>query len=170
MKAIAFDLDAASLMSLEEALPAWKIEEVNGISTAAVSRNWNPGAADLLVVNARTKVAETLGLCRFLVHSRGYSADFRGLDAEQLRSDDRRHTQTLRLSSPLLVLIHPGQYVLMGAALEAGADICLVLPIHSWDVLGALAKARGGKQTGWHTLSLGLSQREDSWRANGAQG
>lgn len=148
-KAIAFDLDAASLMSLQEALPAWKIEEVNGISTAAVSGDWNPGVADLLVVNARTEVAETLGLCRFLVHARRYSADFRGRDAEKLRSDDSRHTGELRLESPLLVLIRPGQHVLMGAALEAGADICLVLPIQTRDVLGALAQARPRQSARW---------------------
>jgi alkylation response protein AidB-like acyl-CoA dehydrogenase len=142
-KAIAFDLDAASLMSLQEALPAWKIEELNGISTATVSRHWNPGVADLLVVCARTEVAETLGLCRFLVHSRRYSEDFRRLDAEQLWSDHSRSTGEPRLESPLLVLIRPGEHVLMGAALEAGADSCLVLPMRARDVLGALAQARG---------------------------
>jgi hypothetical protein len=141
LKAVAFDLDADSLMSLQEALPAWKIEEVNGISTAAVWRDWNPGAADLLVVNARTKVAETLGLCRFLVQSRDYSADFRGRDLDRLWSDDSEPRWAQRPASPLLVLIHPGQYVLMGVVLEAGADSCLFLPIHSRDVLGAMSKA-----------------------------
>jgi hypothetical protein len=63
-RAVAFDLDVASLMSLREALPEWDIEVVNRATIASLRQDWNPRAADLLVVNARAEVAETLGLCR----------------------------------------------------------------------------------------------------------
>jgi hypothetical protein len=36
LKAVAFDLDAASLMSLRVALPGWKIEVVNGAVSLTV--------------------------------------------------------------------------------------------------------------------------------------
>ena len=69
-KAVAFDLDATSLFSLREALPDWEIEVVRGATADSLAVDWNPGATDLLVVKAREKVAETIGLCRFLVFLR----------------------------------------------------------------------------------------------------
>jgi hypothetical protein len=61
LRTVAFDLDAASLTSLREALPEWEIEVANGATAASLVQDWDPGAADLLVVNAREEVAETLG-------------------------------------------------------------------------------------------------------------
>jgi hypothetical protein len=78
LRAVTFDADAASLASLREALPGWEIEVVNGATAASLDHDWNPGAADLLVVTAREEVAETLGLCRFLAFSGGFSEDSRG--------------------------------------------------------------------------------------------
>src|SRR5262245_59687314 len=52
LRAVAFDLDAASLSSLREALPGWAVHLVNGATAASLSPDWNPGPADLLVVNA----------------------------------------------------------------------------------------------------------------------
>jgi hypothetical protein len=59
-KAFAFDLDQASLSSLREALPRWEIEVVSGASAASLHSEWKPQAADLLVVQARADVAETI--------------------------------------------------------------------------------------------------------------
>jgi hypothetical protein len=66
-KVIAFDVDQASLISLRKALPDSLIEVVNGVTAASLTRDWNPGTVDLVVVNARKEVAQTLELCRFLV-------------------------------------------------------------------------------------------------------
>src|SRR5437867_5469463 len=52
-KAIAFDVDPDSLTSLRQAIPGWEIEAMNGASTGSLIRDWNPGAADLLVLGAR---------------------------------------------------------------------------------------------------------------------
>ena len=66
-KVIAFDVDRASLLSLRKALPDSVIEVVNGATAASLTRDWNPGTVDLLVVVAREDLEETLRLCRFLV-------------------------------------------------------------------------------------------------------
>src|SRR4029077_16226084 len=66
-KVIAFDVDRASLSSLRKALPDSVIDVVNGATAASLTRDWNPGTVDLLVVKARKEMAETLELCRFLV-------------------------------------------------------------------------------------------------------
>ena len=63
-KAIAFDVDPASLLSLRAALPDWEIEAVQGASAASLTQDWNLGAASLLVLGARDDVTETLDLCR----------------------------------------------------------------------------------------------------------
>jgi hypothetical protein len=56
-KAVALDLDAASLISLREALPGWEIGVVNGATAPPLSHDGDPGAADLLVGKAREKSA-----------------------------------------------------------------------------------------------------------------
>src|SRR5438445_11628660 len=68
-KVIAFDVEQASLISLRKALPDSVIEVVNGATAASLTRDWNPGTVELIVVHARKEVAETLELCRFLVSS-----------------------------------------------------------------------------------------------------
>src|SRR5579885_855927 len=60
-RAVAFDLDPASLISLGEAVPGWEIEVVSGATAASLSGAWDPGPVDLLVVGARANVRETLG-------------------------------------------------------------------------------------------------------------
>src|SRR5205823_13336483 len=57
-KVIAFDVDQASLTSLRKGLPGSLIEEVNGATAASLTRDWNPGTVDLVVVKAREQVAE----------------------------------------------------------------------------------------------------------------
>jgi DNA-binding response OmpR family regulator len=144
-KAIAFDVDAESLASLREALAGWEIVVTCGATTGSLDRDWSPGSADLLVVGAREEVAETLGLCRGLRSQAG-----------------RAHTL-------LLVLVPPGQEMLITAALEAGAGSCLVLPIHPKEVTSLVAHARAGNQPGRHTLGLDQAQAEDPWQEDGGE-
>jgi hypothetical protein len=56
------------------------------------------------------------------------------------------------------------------AALEAGADSCLVLPVHAKGMASVLARGRRGNQPGRHTLDLDRAQSEDRWRDDGGQG
>jgi hypothetical protein len=56
-KAIAFDVDPDSLVSLRRAFPEWVVESVKGATTASLTRDWDPGAAGLLVVGARDEPA-----------------------------------------------------------------------------------------------------------------
>jgi DNA-binding response OmpR family regulator len=135
--AVAFDVDPDSLVCLRQAFPGWEIEAVNGATTGSLDREWNPGAAALPVVGARGRVAEMLGLCRGL------------------------RSQAGRARTPLLVLVPAGQEPLVRAALRAGADSCLVLPVHAKELVSVVARARGGNRPGRHTLALDRAQRED---------
>jgi hypothetical protein len=170
MRAVAFDLDAASLINFREALPEWEIEQVNGATAASLASNWNPGAADFLVVKAREEMAETLGICRFLVGCSVFSADARERVAETSELHRSRQNPTLRADAPLLVLVPSGQEPLVRAALETGADTCFVLPVHSKEVASMLARVRQGNQPGRQTPNLDRAQREDRWRDDGGQG
>jgi DNA-binding NarL/FixJ family response regulator len=170
LRAFAFDLDAASLTSLREALPGAEIEVVNGATAASLSHHWNPGAADLLVVQAHEQAAETLGLCRFLVFSGVFGADFREEGAEALERYRSQRNRTRRAAAPLLVLVPAEQESLVKAALEAGAHSCLMLPINAKDVASMLVHALAGNQPGRHTLNLEGAQSEDRWRDDGGQG
>jgi hypothetical protein len=167
-RAVAFDVEAASLASLREARPGWEIDTVNGATPASLASSWNPGAADLLVVSARANATASLGLCRFLSLCTGYSTAAREGGAETLGPRDNH--PALRPDAPLLVLVPPGEETLVGAALEAGARSCLVLPIHSKDVASMLVHARAGNHPGRHTLNLDQAQVEDRWRDDGGQG
>src|SRR5947208_1446123 len=109
-KAVAFDVDPESLASLRQAFPGWEVEAVDGASTSSLEQSWDPGPADLLVVGARDRPAETLGLCRGL------------------------RSQAGRALTPLLVLVRPTQQALVRAALDAGAHGCLVVPAHANDL------------------------------------
>ena len=71
--------------------------------------------------------------------------------------------------APLLVLVPPEQQTLVGAALEAGARSCLLLPIHPKEVASMLTHARAGNQPGRHTLGQEGAQREDPWRDAGGE-
>ncbi len=170
LRAVAFDLDAASLISLREALPEWEIEVIKGATAASLPHDWNPGAADLLIVKAREEVAETLGLCRFLAYCTSYSRDSGQEAATTLGVRKSSQNQARRADAPLLVLVPPGQESLVKAALAAGAASCLVLPVHAKEVASMLARARQGNQPGRHTLNLDRAQCEDRWRDDGGQG
>ena len=144
-KAIAFDVDPDSLVSLHRAFPEWEIEALDGATTGSLARDWNPGGVDLVVIGARDQVVETLGLCRGV------------------------RSQAGRANTPLLVLLTPAQGALVRAALEAGAHSCLVLPVHAKQLVSTLARARAGNPPGRHTLGLDRAQREDSWRDDGGE-
>jgi hypothetical protein len=170
LKAVAFDVDAPSLTSLQEALPGWQINDVYGGTVTSLPCNWNPGTVDLLVVGVRANVSETLGLCRFLAFSTSYARGPRQEAAETLRLRGGLLNQTRRLAAPLLVLVPRGQEGFVRAALEAGAHSCLLLPIHAKEVASMLAHAGAGNQPGRHTLNLDPAQREDRWQDDGGQG
>jgi len=167
-RAVAFDVDAASLASLRKALPGWEIATINGATPASLAHNWDPGAADLLVVSARANATKTLGLCRFLSFCTGYSTEAREMGSETLGPREKR--PALRPDALLLVLVPPGQEILAGAALEAGARGCLVLPIYPTEVTSVLAHARAGNQPGRHTLELDQAQVEDCWGEDSGEG
>jgi hypothetical protein len=169
-RAVAFDLDAASLLSLREALPGWEIEVVNGATAASLPRDWNPGEVNLLVVGVRANVTETLGLCRFLAFCTSYARDSRQEVAETLGPHRNGQNQERWAGAPLLVLVPAGQEAIVGAALEAGAHSGLMLPIHAKEVASMLVHARADNQPGRHTLNLEGTQSEDRWRDDGGQG
>lgn len=145
-KAIAFDVDPPSLLSLRAALPDWEIEAVQVANAASLTEDWNLGAAGLLVLGARKDVTETLDLCRGLRKQAG------------------------RALTPLLVLVSPAQPDLVQDALKAGANSCLVLPIHAKEVASMLVHVGAGNQPGRHTRDPDRAQREDRWRDDGGQG
>ncbi len=174
-KAIAFDVDEASMISLGKALPDCVIEVVNGATAASLTRDWNPGTVDLLVVNARRQVAQTLELCRFLVSCGVLARDALVVnDAEDempktLGLHRYRQNVARRPHSPLLVLIPPSRQSIVSDVLKAGAHSCLMLPINAKDVASMLVHAQTGNQPGRHTLDLERAQTEDRWRDDGGE-
>jgi len=175
-KVIAFDIDQASLISLRKALPDYVIEVENGATAASLTRDWNPGTVDLVVVQARRQVAETLELCRFLVSCGVLARDAPVVTDSQedmpkiLGLHRRRRNVARRPHSPLLVLVPPSQKNIVTDVLKAGAHSCLILPIDAKDVASMLVHAQTGNQPGRHTLDLERAQTEDRWRDEGGQG
>jgi peptidylprolyl isomerase len=159
-RAVAFDVDATSLASLRDALPEWNIDLVTGATPASLTGQWDPGSADLLVIGTQGNAADTLGLCRLLSFCTSYSPEARSEGVETLAAE-RSPPRTQAVSNaPLLVLVSPGQETLVGAALEAGACSCLMLPIHAKQVTSMLAQARAGNRPGRHTLSRERAQKD----------
>jgi DNA-binding response OmpR family regulator len=144
-RAVAFNVDADSLACLGQAFPDWEIEAVRGATAGSLDHDWDPGAAGLLIVGVHHDVVETLGLCRSL------------------------RSQAGRAMTPLLVLVQPAEEALVRAALRAGADSCLVLPIHAKDVVSMVDRMRQGNQPGRHTLNLDHAQNADRWRDDGGE-
>jgi DNA-binding NarL/FixJ family response regulator len=175
-KVIAFDVDQASLISLRKALPDSAIEEVNGATAASLTRDWNPGTVDLVVVQARNELAQTLELCRFLVSCGVFARDGPVVtDSEEempktLGLHRGRRNVARRPHSPLLVLVSAGQKSIVTEVLKAGAHSCLMVPIDAKDVASMLVHAQAGNQPGRHTLDLERAQTEDRWRDDGGQG
>jgi DNA-binding response OmpR family regulator len=145
-KALAFDVDADTLAAVRQALPRWEVEAVAGATPGSLSREWNPGAADLLVVGARDPAAATVGLCRSLRRQVG-----------------RSHTA-------LIALALPGQEALAGAAEEAGADGCLFLPVRAPDLAALAARAIKDDRRGRHARDRARAQLKALWRDDGGEG
>ncbi len=144
-RVVAFDVDSDSLVSLGQALPNWEIQAVQGASPGSLAQDWNPGATDLLIVGAGDGLGEPLGLCRAL------------------------RSQAGRARTPLLVLVPPDRHDLVRAALDAGADRCLVVPVHAKELVALVARAGEGNQPGRHTLGLDRAQERDPWRDDGGE-
>ncbi len=175
-RVIAFDIDRESLTSVQQALPGWAIEEVNGATAASLAHDWNPGTVDLFVVKTREDVPETLELCRFLVScgvlARAYLVTTDSQDQAPTISGLHRHRQNpaRRPHSPLLVLVPADRKAIVRDVLQAGAHSCLMLPIDAKDVASMLIHAQAGNQPGRHTEDLERAQTEDRWRDDGGQG
>jgi peptidylprolyl isomerase len=165
---VAFDVDAASLVSLHDALPEWEIESVHGATPASLSGHWDPSAADLLVVGTRDNASETLGLCRLLSFCTSYSPEAR-TEGTDVLVPEQSPQRTVVANTPLLVLVPTRQETLVSAALEAGARGCLMLPIHAKELTSFLARARAGNRPGRHTLDLDQAQIEDPWQEYGGE-
>jgi DNA-binding response OmpR family regulator len=144
-KVVALNVDPDSLTALREAFPGWDIEATEGATVGSLDRDWRPAAADLLVVGDHAEVARTLGLCR-------------GLRSQAGRAD-----------TPLLVLVPPAREAVVRAALGAGANSCLVLPVHPKELVSMVARAHAANQPGRHTLDLDRPQGEDPWRDEGGE-
>lgn len=168
-KAIAFDVDELSLLSLHEALPNWEIEAAKGAQAERSPTAPHLGAADLLVVRLMDKPAETISLCKLLVAS-GLTAAAERNTAEKAAGDQGPPTEASRRGAPLLVLVPRGQEDFVPLALKAGAHSCLMLPIHARDAAAMLVHAQAGNQPGRHTLNLERAQKPDFWRDEGGQG
>jgi len=175
-KVIAFDVDQASLISLQKALPDSVIEVVKGATAASLTRDWNPGTVDLVVVKARKEVAETLELCRSLVSCGVLAKDAPAATDSQeempktLGLHRRRRNVGRRPHSPLLVLVPPSRKNIVKDVLKAGAHSCLMLPINAKEVASMLVHAQAGNRPGRHTLDLEKAQTEDRWRDDGGEG
>jgi DNA-binding response OmpR family regulator len=146
LKIVAYDLDTECLHTLQQAFPEWQIQVKAGGTLDTLERDWNPGPAALMVLSACPRVTQTLGVCRALRSQAG-----------------RAHT-------PLLVLVPPAAEALVRAALDAGANGCLVVPVHAKEFVHAVAQFERGNQPGRHTRSLEPAQMQDQWRDEGGEG
>ncbi len=168
-RALMFDVDRFSASSLREALPGWRIDTVYGATVASLPCDWDPGPVDLVILGVREDAEETWGLCRFLVeHSSASQETGQAAGATVVPPVDRQ-TVACRAEVPLLVLVPSGQEGLIEAGLQAGADRCLLLPIHVKDVASMFVHAHVGHQPGRHTMNFERAQVEDCWRDDGGQ-
>jgi DNA-binding NarL/FixJ family response regulator len=138
---VTFDIDRVSLTALRQAFPEWEITSADGATPESLAH----AAADLLLVGPRERPAETVRLCRALRARAG------------------------RADTPLIVLVAPGEDGLASEALDAGAHSCLVMPVRSGDLTGAVARAVAGNRPGRHTLALDRPQQEDPWQDAGGE-
>jgi CheY-like chemotaxis protein len=157
-RAITFDVDTVSLATLWEAFPGWQIDVIWGATVSSLPCDWDPGTVALLVVGVRASVTETLALCRFLAFSTAHSEDLRQETVGSFGLLRRPRNPEPRRGAPLLVLVPAGQEALVREVLEAGADSCLVLPVHTKQVVNMVADMRQGSRPGRHTLSLDRAQ------------
>jgi|SRR5581483_2797416 len=169
-KALAFDVPEAGMACLREALPGWQVDVVRHATPSSLSSNWSPLGIDLLIVGTRANVIETWELCRFLASRTSYSRNLRADAAEPAESRKDLRNQAQRTRIPIFVLLPTERGDLAPAALEAGAQNCLVLPMLAKEMASMLVRLEAGNQPGRHTLNLEQAQRQDPWREDGGQG
>jgi DNA-binding response OmpR family regulator len=145
-KVLAFNVDWESLASLREAFPGWEVEAVASGTHGPTMKTWDPTGVDLLVIGNDRGTGETARLCRFLRQQSRWKA------------------------TPLLVIAPPDMPDLVSAALEAGANTCLILPVHAKEMVSMLGRAQQGNQPGKHTTASHQPQQDDAWRDEGGEG
>jgi hypothetical protein len=91
------------------------------------------------VIQARGEAQETLALCRFLAFCGPFSTAFREADVGSGVRHSPEKTPARRTQAPLLILMGRRERSLRRAAMEAGADACLALPLTSAKLLATLA-------------------------------
>jgi CheY-like chemotaxis protein len=168
-RAITFDLDLANRLCLEEALPGWQFENVQGAATSPPATGWSPGAVDLLVIQAED-ARTAVGLCRALVGRGVYSTGAAEEVTDPTNLHRGRRSSGRRTDAPILVLVAAGQDDQVRAVLEAGADGCLFLPTHPKAVAAAVARMGTANQEGRHTLHLDRAQSANRWQDQGGEG
>jgi DNA-binding response OmpR family regulator len=144
-RAVALNIDPASLNSLRHAFPKWEISVVDRASARSIDRDWDPQRANLLVLGMAGEVAPALSLCRAI------------------------RSQLGRARTPLLVLVSATDDVLVKAALEAGASACLRVPVEPKELVAALRRLQGKIVSGRHSLDLHVAQEQDIWRDDGGE-
>jgi DNA-binding response OmpR family regulator len=144
-RAVALNVDPDSLDSLCQAFPEWEIEAVAGANVGSLVPDPRWGPAELLIVGDGATMAETVGLCRGLRSQPGWAR------------------------TAVLVLVPPARQALVTAVLEAGADSCLVLPVHAKELVSVMTRARAGNRPGRHTLDLDRAQRANVWQDEGGE-
>jgi DNA-binding response OmpR family regulator len=108
-------------------------------------------------------------MCRLLVYGEVFSTDSRPEELKTLEVKGSRAKPARQANTPLLLFVSAGQESLVRAALEAGADSCLILPVHAKEMASVLARVRHDNQPGRHTLNLDPAQIEDRWRDDGGE-
>lgn len=146
LTAVTYHLDQESVICLQEALPGWQIQIMDNAAPRAAKRDWIPGTAGLVVLGTNAPQSETLGLCRAL------------------------RSQVDCQAIPLLALVPPHKADLVRAILEAGADNCLVLPVHPKEIMKVVWEKGRANHSGRHTLNLNQPQHGDENRDDGGEG
>lgn len=167
-RAIAFDVDAASLASLREVLPGWEIDTLNGAAPASLDPNWDPGAADLRIVSARGNATVALDLSGVLSFCTRYATEARDERGETLGPRDP--LQRFLPDGPILILVPRVQESIAGAASEAEARGCLVLPLYVKDVASMLAHAWTANQPSRPMRNVDWAPSEDHRHDEGGPG
>lgn len=167
--AIAFDMDDTSLAALRDGLPGWQVLSVSQADPTAVPDGGGRARADLVVIGTGRGAEHALALCR-LLGDRPPPSDRPAATGKARGRRGPREIGAGRPGPSLLLLVGDGQESLVGRALRAGADNCLVLPLNAKQLANMWAHAHDGNQPGRHTLNLDRAQRTDPWRDDGGQG
>lgn len=141
---MAYNLDSATVLSLQMALPNWRIQVVPKATLASIGQVGNIPSANLLVLGDRRNAKATLGLCRGLRSIAG------------------------RTGPPLLVLLSTKQSDMVERVLEAGANKCLILPFRPAEVEAMVT--HGSPPPDRLPAEVERIERENRWQDDGGQG